>query len=156
MTLSHPTVSAVPFRGTSRIHVALETQDLSRSLAFYRILFGVEPTKVRADYAKLEPEEPPVNLALNLVSVPTIRPRGRQHFGIQVQSTAADEAARARLAAAGMAVRVEEQVSCCYAVQDKVWVDDPDGNAWEVFVVTGADAEETPGACVPGSGCCAT
>ena len=153
---------AVPFSGASRIHLGLEVEDVARSLAFFRVLLGVEPSKVRPGYAKLEPSDPPVNLSLSQGrGGPLARPGSATHFGLQVQSTGAVEAAQARLAAAGFAVRVERGVECCYAVQDKVWVDDPDGNAWEVFVVTAADAPrrapEQGACCAPapaGEPCC--
>jgi catechol 2,3-dioxygenase-like lactoylglutathione lyase family enzyme len=132
--------SAVPFEGQSRVHVGLAVRDLPRSIAFYEALFGAPPTKVRPGYAKFEPAAPPVNLTLNTVAE-TGRAPGVSHFGVQVQSTAAIEPFVRRLEAAGFAVTPEEQTECCYAIQDKVWAADPDGNPWEVFVVTRADSE---------------
>jgi len=129
--------SAIEFATNTRIHVALESKDVERSVAFYRTLFGVEPTKVRPGYAKFEPADPPVNLSLNASA--DARPAA-SHFGVQVKSTEAVQEAIARFEAAGLPTEVEDQVTCCYAVQDKVWVKDPDGNAWEVFVVVDADA----------------
>lgn len=131
--------SAVDFATNTRIHVALETSDLERAITFYNTLFGQAPTKVRPGYAKFEVADPPVNLSLN--AAPKAQTAGgAAHFGVQVKSTDAVEQANRRFKAAGMPIEVEEHVTCCWAVQDKVWVQDPDGNAWEVFVVLDADA----------------
>ncbi len=154
--------SAVSFQGNSRAHIALEVGDLARSIAFYRVLFGLAPAKIRPGYAKFEPADPSLNLSLNEgQGGPFARRGGQQHFGVQVQSTDAVEAMVARFKAAGLATRVEEETACCYAVQTKVWVEDPDGNPWEVFVVTAAEANQrTPvnsSCCVPSAdanACC--
>ncbi len=136
--------SAVEFATTSRVHVAIAVRDVARSIDFYRELFGQEPTKVREGYAKFEVAEPPVNFTLNqspAALVELLREHtGPRHFGIQVKSTEAVATAKARLEAAGLETLTEEQVSCCYAVQDKIWAQDPDGHRWEIFVVTKADA----------------
>ena len=131
--------SAVEFATKTRIHVALDASDVERSISFYRTLFGVEPSKVRPGYAKFEPADPPVNLSLNASM--NARPAA-SHFGVQVKSSEAVEEAIQRFQSAGLKTEVEEQVTCCYAVQDKVWVKDPDGNAWEIFVVLEADTAE--------------
>ncbi|HTF89394.1 MAG TPA: ArsI/CadI family heavy metal resistance metalloenzyme [Planctomycetota bacterium] len=148
--------SAIAFQGLSRVHIALEVADLERSIAFYRVLFAAEPVKIRAGYAKFEPADPSVNLSLNEgVGGPLGRRGGEQHFGVQVQSTEAVEAMTERFRSAGIATRLEEETACCYAVQSKVWVEDPDGNPWEVFVVTQAESSQrTPTSstcCVPAS-----
>jgi catechol 2,3-dioxygenase-like lactoylglutathione lyase family enzyme len=144
---------------------------LDESIAFYRTLFGQEPTKKRLRYAKFEVAEPAVNLALNDVGGATGQNNPVAHFGIQVKSTEAVKAAAARLAPAGLVDSVEEKVTCCYATQSKVWAVDPDGNKWEVYVVlddngshhhAAADACCAPapagqGADQPASGrCCAS
>lgn len=161
--------TAVDFPGTSRIHIALATQSLGPAKAFYEVLFGVAPTKIRPGYVKFEPADPSVNLTLNEVLAPEGPSRPVSHFGVQVRSTEAVQQAKARLEAAGLPTLVEESTSCCYAVQDKVWVQDPDGNRWEVFVVTQADvaqAQSDANACcapaspavspapAPATGCC--
>lgn len=128
-------LSAVQFETNSRIHIALAVKDLERSLAFYRTLLGQEPTKTRLRYAKFEVTEPPVNLSLNEVGGKTGPNNSVAHFGIQVKSTGAVSQANERLIAAGIATETEEKVTCCYAVQHKVWAADPDGNKWEVYVV---------------------
>ena len=127
--------SAVEFATASRIHVGLPVKDLARSAAFYGTLLGQGPTKTRPRYAKFEVAEPPVNLALNEVGGATGPNSPVAHFGIQVKSAAAVEEIAARLRQSGIETTVEENVTCCYAVQNKVWAADPDGNKWEVYVV---------------------
>ena len=144
--------SAVQFATRSRVHIGLEVRDLGRSLAFYRTFLSTEPSKTRPGYAKFEPESPPVNLSL--IEGTAARPSpdaGASHFGIQVKSSEEVEATARRLRDAGVPVRVEERSTCCYAVQTKVWVADPDGNPWEVFVVLESDAERRADA---SSTCC--
>ncbi len=124
--------SAVQFETDSRIHMGMGVQNLGRSVAFYSTLFGRGPTKTRPRYARFEVAEPPVNLALNEVGGATGPNHPVAHFGVQVKSTAAVEAVASRLKAAALETAAEENVTCCYAVQDKVWAADPDGNKWEV------------------------
>jgi catechol 2,3-dioxygenase-like lactoylglutathione lyase family enzyme len=132
--------SAVEFTTTTRVHVAVNVRSVERSLPFYQTLFAQEPTKLRPGYAKFEVAEPPVNFTLN--ENPNIQEGVGtfSHFGIQVKSTGEVLAAKDRFVQAGLATFSEDEVTCCYAVQDKVWVTDPDGNNWEVFVVLEADA----------------
>src|SRR5438270_7928714 len=113
--------SAVQFQTNSRIHMALAVKSLERSVAFYRTLFGQGPTKTRPGYAKFEVAEPPVNLALNEVGGDTGPNNPVAHFGIQVKSSAAVREVTDRLNRVGLATRAVENVTCCYAVQDKVW-----------------------------------
>lgn len=146
--------SAVQFATESRIHIALAVADLEQSVAFYRVLFGQGPTKARPGYAKFEVAEPPVNLALNAVGGTTGPNHPVAHFGIQVKSSAAVAAVARRLREAGLATRDEENVTCCFAVQNKVWATDPDGNKWEVYVVLdndGAHHHSSQSACCPES-----
>lgn len=131
--------SAVQFDTDSRIHMGLAVKNLERSVAFYHTLFGQEPTKTRPRYAKFEVARPPVNLALNEVGGATGPNNPVAHFGIQVKSTEAVGKVAARLKAAGQETTVEDNVNCCYAVQNKVWATDPDGNKWEVYVVLDND-----------------
>ena len=136
------TKSAIDFKGNSRIHIGLAVSDMVGAKRFYQTLLGHAPTKERRGYVKFETEDPSVNLSLNLAknsagATDTLP----AHHGIQVQSSDAVIAAVERFKKAGLDVRVEERTTCCYAVQDKVWTHDPDGNQWEVFVVTDADAE---------------
>ena len=143
--------SAVQFDTDSRIHMSLAVQSLERSVAFYRTLFGQGPTKARPGYAKFEVAEPPVNLALNEVGGDTGPNNSVAYFGVQVKSTAAVKEFADRLKEAGLATRAEDNVTCCYAVQNKVWATDPDGNRWEVYVVLDNDAAQHHSS----SACCA-
>ena len=122
--------SAVEFATPSRVHIALSVRDTERSATFYQHLFAQEPTKVRPHYAKFEVAEPPVNLTLHTDAAQQTRPGPSTHFGVQVKSSESVAQIAARLRTTGLNPRLEDAVSCCYAVQDKVWVTDPDGNAW--------------------------
>lgn len=146
------TESAVEFGTESRIHIALAVKDIEKSKAFYRTLFGSGPTKERPGYAKFEVAEPPVNLALNEASGSTGPNHPVAHYGIQVKSTRAVAAISSRLAEAALVEAVEDNVTCCYAVQSKVWASDPDGNKWEVYVVLdndGAQRHQSTSTCCP-------
>lgn len=132
--------SAVEFPTASRPHIGLPVRDIAASIRFYAALLGAEPVKVRPGYAKFETHEPPLNLALN-EAPEGAAPHPTQHFGIQVKSTEAVVAHHGRVRAAGFSTMNEEGVTCCFAVQDKVWAVDPDGHRWEVFVVLEADAD---------------
>jgi catechol 2,3-dioxygenase-like lactoylglutathione lyase family enzyme len=149
--------SAVPFETDSRIHMGIGVKNLERSVAFYGTLFGRGPTKTRPRYARFEVAEPPVNLALNEVGGATGPNNPVAHFGIQVKSTEAVQRVAARLEGAGLETAVEDNVTCCNAVQDKVWAADPDGNKWEVYVVLD-DAAGHPSTqsacCADKSDCC--
>lgn len=128
-------ISAVDFATDSRIHIGLAVKNVEDAIDFYRVLFGQEPSKTRPGYAKFEVGEPAVNLSLNRVGGATGPNNAVAHFGIQVKSADAVIRMKERVIAAGLAFKAEENVACCYAVQDKIWVADPDGNKWEVFVV---------------------
>ncbi len=162
-----------------KAHISLNVSNVTRSIEFYRALFGIEPARVRSDYAKFDVVNPPLNLSLNQAvreGAGTL-----SHLGIQVDSSDHVRAVTEGWRAAGLDPREEMKTACCYALQDKAWVADPDGNEWEVFVVLGeaeanteccvdpaaeraakaasnieilepAVAEEA--CCVPGSGCC--
>jgi catechol 2,3-dioxygenase-like lactoylglutathione lyase family enzyme len=122
-----------------KFHLSLNASNLMKSIAFYRTLFGIEPAKVRNDYAKFEVAEPPVILSLAAVA-PT--PGGTlNHVGIRVLDSAALVAMQARLEQAGYATQREEAVECCYSKQTKFWVADPDRTLWEIYVLHG-DADE--------------
>lgn len=134
-------ISAVEFGTKSRVHVGINVSSIEKSLPFYKVLFGQEPTKLRPGYAKFEVAEPPVNFTLNENPAFQAQPNAAlSHMGIQVKSTAEVLAAKDRFVQSSLATFDEENVTCCYAVQDKVWVTDPDGNQWEVFVVLEADS----------------
>ena len=129
-----------------KAHLALNVKDFGASLEFYRNLLDIEPSKVRTGYAKFDVQNPPLNLTLNQA---VFNERGAlSHLGIQVASTDDVMAIRQRWTEAGLLTRDEMQTSCCYALQDKTWVRDPDGNEWEVFVVLEDNlAETTPCEC---------
>ena len=124
-----------------KAHLALNVKDVEASLEFYRKLLAIEPSKVRTGYAKFDVQNPPLNLTLNQN---VFNERGAlSHLGIQVASTDDVLAIRERWTEAGLLTRDEMQTSCCYALQDKTWVRDPDGNEWEVFVVLKDNLAET-------------
>ena len=133
-------------------HVAINVRNVDESVAFYRKMFGIEPSKVRTGYAKFDVQNPPLNLALN--EIPFAGRGALSHLGIQVASTEDVLTVREKWAKAGLTTRDEMKTSCCYAVQDKTWVSDPDGNEWEVFVVLEDNLPEKAGADV--SACCST
>ncbi|MEM9152202.1 MAG: ArsI/CadI family heavy metal resistance metalloenzyme [Cyanobacteria bacterium P01_F01_bin.3] len=121
-----------------KTHIALKVADLERSVAFYRALFEAQPAKHKPGYAKFDIENPALNLTLNVSSGPS-QSENLSHLGIQVDSTEAVLGAIARLKSSGLSPTEEFNTDCCYALQDKAWVSDPDGNRWEIFVVHVAD-----------------
>jgi catechol 2,3-dioxygenase-like lactoylglutathione lyase family enzyme len=148
----------------TKTHLSLNVRNVAASVDFYRRMFAVEPLKQRPGYAKFDVTEPPLNLALN--EVPGVsRSEGLSHLGLQVQSTDDVLATRARWQDAGLATHDEMQTTCCYAKQDKTWVNDPDGNAWEVFVVLEDNVDQQATSCgcntvsaestQPAAACCA-
>ena len=121
----------------SRVQLALNVADLDQAIAFYSKLFDTEPAKVRPGYANFAIDQP----ALKLVLVEGHgTPGTMNHLGVEVASTDEVAAAQTRLAAEGLTTATEDEVSCCYAVQDKVWVEAPDGEPWEIYTVL-ADIE---------------
>ena len=147
-------------------HVSLNVADIERSVAFYQKAFGVQASKRRPGYAKFDLESPSLNLTM--VEAPRTGINA-SHFGVQVASTEDVDEARRRFEAAGLTTASEENTACCYALQDKVWVEDPDGNSWEVFVVKAdapimkasqstccapVDAAHDAGPAAATSGCC--
>ena len=120
----------------SRVQLALNVPDLDQAIEFYSKLFATEPAKVRPGYANFAISEPP----LKLVLLENDRSQGTlNHLGVEVDSTVDVEAAQRRLPDDGLESRAEDQVTCCYAVQDKIWIDDPGGAPWEIYTVL-ADA----------------
>lgn len=133
---------------TFKTHVALNVTDIEKSVAFYQAMFGVNPVKYKVGYAKFDVDNPALNLTLNLAQ--TVQSQGAlSHLGVQVDSTETVKQAIDRFKVAGLATFEEQNTDCCYALQDKVWVTDPDGNRWEVFVVKVADTtpEQNVGSC---------
>lgn len=145
----------------SRVQLALRVADLDASVEFYSRLFGSTPAKRRPGYANFALTEPPLKLVL-LEGKPGEATR-MDHLGIEVETTDEVTAATRRLTDAGLATRVEDNTTCCYAVQDKVWVTGPGNEPWEVYTVTGDARPDLEGrtslelADVAGDGtCCAT
>jgi catechol 2,3-dioxygenase-like lactoylglutathione lyase family enzyme len=116
----------------TRVQVALNVSDLEAAVAFYSKLFGTPPAKRRPGYANFAIEEPPLKLVL-------VEGHGEpgtlNHLGVEVPDTDEVRAKQRRLAATGLTTTTEDDVECCYALQDKVWVDAPDGEPWEVYTV---------------------
>jgi catechol 2,3-dioxygenase-like lactoylglutathione lyase family enzyme len=140
----------------SRVQLALNVSDLDEAVDFYSKLFSTGPAKRRAGYANFAVDSPP----LKLVLIENPGAEGRlNHLGVEVFSPGEVAATSARLSGEGMATATEDDVTCCYAVQDKVWVDDPDGAPWEVYTVL-ADSETPSGdlqaSDTCGAGACAT
>ena len=132
-----------------KAHLAINVKDVTRSIEFYRRMFGLEPSKVRPGYAKFDLSNPPLNFTLNEGS---ITERGAlSHMGIQVSSTDDVFAMRDLWMRQGLPTHDEMKTECCYAVQNKTWVCDPDGNQWEVFVVLEDNLPEKP---VGAASCC--
>jgi catechol 2,3-dioxygenase-like lactoylglutathione lyase family enzyme len=130
---------------TLKAHLALNVRNVPTSIEFYRKMLGIEPSKVRHGYAKFDVQNPPLNLTLNEAS---FGERGAlSHLGIQVASTDDVAAMREKWVGAGLVTRDEMQTNCCYALQDKTWVHDPDGNQWEAFVVLEDNLAESPVCC---------
>jgi len=121
----------------SRIQLALNVEDLDQSVAFYSKLFGTEPAKLRPGYANFAIAEPPLKLVL--IEGEDGQDTRLDHLGVEVESTDQVAAATGRLQEAGLATFEETNTSCCYALQDKVWVTGPGQEPWEVYTVT-ADA----------------
>ena len=165
----------------SRVQLALNVTDLEGSIAFYSAMFGVAPHKLRPGYANFAIAEPPLKLVL-IQAPEEVRGTGvtgaLNHLGVEVETGEEVEAARARFSDAGLASFDENDTTCCYALQDKVWVHDPAGAPWEVYVVkddapvdgraataslpllndggccTPASGHAVPGAEVTEAGCC--
>jgi catechol 2,3-dioxygenase-like lactoylglutathione lyase family enzyme len=128
-------------------HVSLNVSDIDRAVVFYEKAFGVVATKRRPGYAKFDLESPALNLTMQQAPRTGVNV---SHLGVQVATSADVLEARLRFEAAGLLASVEENSACCYALQDKVWVEDPDGNSWEVFVVK----EDVPTMKAAASACC--
>ncbi len=122
----------------SRVQLALRVADLAGSIEFYRTLLGVVPAKLRPGYANFAVTDPPLKLVL-LEGTPD-QPTVLDHLGVEVQTTGEVRDATARLAGAGLHTDVQDDTTCCFARQDKVWVAGPGGESWEVYVVTADSA----------------
>jgi catechol 2,3-dioxygenase-like lactoylglutathione lyase family enzyme len=146
---------------TSKLHVSLDVKNVEESVKFYSVFFGAEPTKVKPGYAKFDLENPAVNFTMQ--EFPHCCLQGLSHMGLRVDSTEQVVAFKSRLNAAGLKTEDEMNTTCCYAVQDKIWVTDPTGYRWEVYVFKGDTENETVNCpqcgheeqqSAAGSGCC--
>lgn len=117
----------------SRVQLSINVSGFDAAVAFYSRLFGAEPGKLRPGYANFALDDPPLKLVLN---APGNGPGGTiNHLGVEVTSSGEVSRAQAPLAADGLATEPEPGAACCYARQDKVWIHDPDGVAWEYYTV---------------------
>jgi catechol 2,3-dioxygenase-like lactoylglutathione lyase family enzyme len=125
--------------------LALNVADLDAAIEFYCKFFATEPAKVRPGYANFAIAEPPLKLVL--IEHPDGRGHGiagaLNHLGVEVETPEQVRQATVRLSGEGLDPEVEDSTTCCYAVQDKAWVDDPDGAPWEVYAVLADASEET-------------
>jgi len=133
----------------SRVQLALNVADIDAAVQFYSKLFAAEPTKRRRGYANFAIAHPPLKLVL--IENPAGRGEGiagaLNHLGVEVDTPQEVQAAATRLSDEGLAPDVQESTTCCYAVQDKAWVNDPDGAAWEVYTVLADALAENPLGC---------
>ena len=155
-----------------RMHIHVGVDNLEQAIRFYSALFGTDPIKTKADYAKWMPDDINVNFAISTGT----RTKGIDHLGLQVDEDHELDELRQRLQAAGLSTFDEGETVCCYARSEKSWVRDPSGIAWEAYrtmedAQVYADTPETgdtacctpdikgkPGCCAPQSettACCA-
>ena len=122
-----------------KLHVSLDVKNVEESVRFYSALFDAPPTKLKPGYAKFDLDQPAINLTLQEATHCCLQ--GLSHMGLRVDSTDQVLAAKQRLNAAGIRTMDEMNTTCCHAVQDKIWLTDPTGYRWEVYVFKG-DAEQ--------------
>lgn len=133
----------------SRVQLALNVSDIDQAVQFYSRLFSTEPAKRRPGYANFAIADPPLKLVL-IENAATAAEGALNHLGVEVDSAEAVAQATQRLEGKGLETDEQQAVECCYALQDKVWVSDPDGAPWEVYTVL-ADAPEPV---MTAAGCC--
>jgi catechol 2,3-dioxygenase-like lactoylglutathione lyase family enzyme len=130
----------------SRVQLALNVDDVDEAVAFYSRLFDAEPAKRRPGYANFALDEP----ALKLVLIENPGAGGSlNHLGVEVANAGEVVAATRRLSGAGLATEVQDGTTCCYALQDKVWVTGPGAERWEVYTVLADAGAELEGAVAP-------
>ncbi|MCD9188662.1 MAG: VOC family protein [Pyrinomonadaceae bacterium] len=132
-----------------KTHISLNVKNVSESVEFYKKMFGIEPLKLKSDYAKFDVPNPPLNLTMNQINFE--RGGSLSHLGLQVETTAEVLEMGKRWQEQGLMTLEEMQTDCCYALQNKIWVADPDGNRWEVFFVLGNTEDKD----IVASACCA-
>jgi len=136
----------------SRFQLALNVSDLDTAVDFYRKLFNTEPVKRRPGYANFAIVQPPLKLVLfeNPAAAGTLN-----HLGVEVETTDEVTAADDRFRQVGLTTRSAEQVTCCYALQNKVWVQGPDNAAWEFYaVLADSTARDLKAPEAGNQGCC--
>jgi catechol 2,3-dioxygenase-like lactoylglutathione lyase family enzyme len=141
----------------ARVQLALNVANIDEAVDFYSKLFATEPAKRRPGYANFAVADPPLKLVL--IENAEAPAGSLNHLGVEVESTDDVAAAQARLAGEGLPTATEDQVTCCYAIQDKVWVDGPGGEPWEVYTVLAdadGDADTLRSTEPSGAACCAT
>ena len=131
-----------------KTHISLNVSNISESVEFYKKMLGIEPLKLKPDYAKFDVANPPLNLTMNQVNFE--RGGSLSHLGLQVETTGEVLEMTRRWAENGLKTLEEMKTDCCYALQNKTWVQDPDGNRWEVFTVL----ENTEDKDIAASNCC--
>ena len=139
----------------ARVQLALNVSDLDEAIGFYSKLFASAPAKVRPGYANFAIADPPLKLVL--IENPEGRGSGiagaLNHLGVEVEDTDKVAQANSRLSGDGLTTTEEHKTTCCYAVQEKVWVQDPDATPWEVYTVL-ADAPVEAGSCGDATSIC--
>jgi catechol 2,3-dioxygenase-like lactoylglutathione lyase family enzyme len=133
-----------------KTHISLNVSDINQSIEFYTKMLGIKPVKTKPDYAKFDVADPPLNLTMNQTEFE--KGGSLSHLGLQVRSTVDVETISKRWEQNGLLTLEEMNTDCCYALQDKVWVSDPDGNSWEVFTVledTGGEKNAASACCTP-------
>jgi catechol 2,3-dioxygenase-like lactoylglutathione lyase family enzyme len=133
------------------VHISLRVSDLSKSIGFYRSLFG-EPKKRKPDYAKFVGRDPEIHLALKPGRAGSPSSEALSHLGLRVESIEEVRRWRKDLKARGIVSEEEKREACCYALQEKFWITDPDGVRWEVYAVLediDEESREAREACCP-------
>ena len=142
---------------SSRLQLALNVSNLDEAIKFYSAMFSTAPAKVREGYANFAIADPPLKLVL--IETPHVAGEAYpriNHLGVEMESSGEVETAISHFEKLGLVDSVEKESTCCFAVQDKVWVHDPDGVNWEYYTVL-ADAESVSGninSAAAGGGCC--
>lgn len=123
-----------------RLHISLDVESIEESVQFYSLLFNTSPTKRKPGYAKFDLEQPALNLTMQQATHCCLQ--GLSHMGIRVESRADVLAYKERLTNAGLNVKDEMETACCHSLQDKIWIKDPSGYRWEIYVFKG-DVEKS-------------
>lgn len=144
----------------SRVQLALNVSNIDEAVSFYSKLFNAEPAKRKPGYANFAIENPPLKLVL-IESTDEGAAGTMNHLGVEVETPEEVGSAQTRLAQDGLDTQIEDNVTCCYAVQDKVWVHDPDNAPWEIYtVLENAEQMKTTGLEINSAGaagvCCGT